>query len=513
MLYNLATVSPHIRRKAIQRLGCILLLACAAFAQKAQPEPNTPGAEAAAAVYFGTIRSNPLLLHAFLWKMPKGGDLHNHLTGAAYAEHYIQIAADENLCIDRKSLAATRTACPAPAPCDPAAEHEPAKCAFSDSLLYRELIDAWSIRDFTPHPGDESGHDHFFDTFLKFDPATHDVGDLLAEVVGRAGDQNEQYVELMLTPGIDAALGLGAKIGWQQRPDEAEAAYFGRMRQELISVGMLNIVANGRKWLDEQEARMRQQLHCRHSSDWSSPTSGNPSGCEVTVRYIAQVLRGLPKEVVFAQIAASFELAKQDKRVVSVNPVMPEDYFVPMHDYDLHMRMFAYFHNLYPDVKLTMHAGELAPGLVPPSGLRDHIREAINVGGAQRIGHGVDVMYEDRPLDLLREMAEKKIAVEICLTSNDVILNVRGNHHPFPIYMKYGVPVVIATDDEGVSRSDMTREYQRAAENYGLTYSQLKQIVRNSIEYSFLPPGEKTREKQKLEEAFAQFERETANRQ
>ena len=461
------------------------------------------------------VRNNPLLLHGFLWKMPKGGDLHNHLTGAAYAEHYVQIAADQNLCIDRKTATVSSEICAnrfqqnATDPC--AGQFVSAACAFRDPTLYRQLIDAWSMRDFTAQAGDQSGHDHFFDAFGKFDAATHNVGDLLAEVAGRAARQNEQYLEVMLTPGIAAADGLGAKFGWQQRPGESETAYFDRMRQELMSGGIPQIVTDGRVWLDQQEQRMRELLRCGQARQPGSERSGERPGCDVTVRYIAQILRGLPKEVVFAQMTASFEMAKQDKRVVSVNPVMPEDAYIPMHDYDLHMRMFAIFHKLYPDVKLTMHAGELAPGLVAPHSLQDHIRDAIQVAGAQRIGHGVDVMYEDDPTDLLREMAQKKIAVEICLTSNDLILNVRGDHHPFPIYLKYGVPVVISTDDEGVSRSDITREYQRAVENYGLSYPEVKRIVRNSIEYAFLPADQKAKEKQKLEAAFAHFEHEIAN--
>jgi adenosine deaminase len=83
-------------------------------------------------------------------------------------------------------------------------------------------------------------------------------------------------------------------------------------------------------------------------------------------------------------------------------------------------------------------------------------------------------------------MRAKKIAIEINLTSNDLILGVKGADHPFPIYRKYGVPVVISTDDEGVNRSHLTQEYQRAVLTYGLTYADLKQIVRNSLEYSFL---------------------------
>jgi adenosine deaminase len=83
-------------------------------------------------------------------------------------------------------------------------------------------------------------------------------------------------------------------------------------------------------------------------------------------------------------------------------------------------------------------------------------------------------------------MRAKRVAVEINLTSNDLILGVKGSDHPFPIYRKFGVPVVISTDDEGVNRSHLTQEYQRAVLTYGLTYADLKQIVRNSLEYSFL---------------------------
>jgi len=108
-------------------------------------------------------------------------------------------------------------------------------------------------------------------------------------------------------------------------------------------------------------------------------------------------------------------------------------------------------------------------------------------GHAERIGHGVDVMQEAEPEALLRMMAQKKILVEICLTSNDVILNVTGDHHPLPMYLRFGVPVALATDDEGVSRGDITQEFQRAAETYHLSYLTMKTFARVSLEYSFLP--------------------------
>ena len=77
--------------------------------------------------------------------------------------------------------------------------------------------------------------------------------------------------------------------------------------------------------------------------------------------------------------------------------------------------------------------------------------------------------------------------VEINLSSNDLILGVRGKDHPLPVYRKHGVPVALSTDDEGVSRSHLTEEYLRAALTYDLSYADLKEMARNSLEYSFLP--------------------------
>lgn len=158
-----------------------------------------------------------------------------------------------------------------------------------------------------------------------------------------------------------------------------------------------------------------------------------------------------------------------------------------MHDFDLHMNMLNYLHGVYPKVHISLHAGELSLGLATPEGLSFHIRESVEVGHAERIGHGVDVMNEHDPLGLLREMGERGIMVEICLTSNDTILGVKGDDHPFPIYRRYNVPVALATDDEGVSRSDLTHEYLRAVQSYNLSYSDLKDMARTSLEHSFLP--------------------------
>src|ERR1700734_1028780 len=156
------------------------------------------------------------------------------------------------------------------------------------------------------------------------------------------------------------------------------------------------------------------------------------------------MLREHPPEQVFAQTLLGFETIQASMEAhedtwVGINFVQPEDGFISMRDYTLQMKMLDYLHSIYPKVHISLHAGELAPGLVPPEGLRFHIREAIDLGHAERIGHGVDVMYENEPHALLKEMASRHIMTEINLTSNDVILGVTGAWHPLSAYRAAGV--------------------------------------------------------------------------
>jgi adenosine deaminase len=177
-----------------------------------------------------------------------------------------------------------------------------------------------------------------------------------------------------------------------------------------------------------------------------------------------------------------------------------------MGDFELHMRMIDFLHSLYPEVKITLHAGELAEGLVPPEGMRFHIRESIDLGHAQRIGHGTAVSYENDSPELLKKMADKKILVEIALSSSDAILGIRGPAHPIRAYLDADVPVALATDDEGVLRSNITREFQKAVEEQKLSYPTLKTMVRNSIVYSFVDDATKARLLKELDESFVKFE-------
>jgi hypothetical protein len=95
-------------------------------------------------------------------------------------------------------------------------------------------------------------------------------------------------------------------------------------------------------------------------------------------------------------------------------------------------------------------------------------------------------MHETDPYELLKEMARRNVMVEICLSSNDLILGISGARHPLATYIENGVPVALATDDEGVARSEISMEYLKAAEDQGLGYLQLKTMARNSLQYAFI---------------------------
>lgn len=420
-------------------------------------------ARSAAEMRFHEAVVSPPELRAFLQAMPKGADLHYHLTGGAYAENLIISAAARGACIDVNKLAAM------PPPCDAQRDIQPISNALHDPDLNRKIVDAWSMRGFVADAG-FTGHDQFFKTFSLFGNAV-EPGVLVAEIANRAATERLMYMELMTSLETQAIKQIASKVTWSDD--------FGAMQDKLSNLGIARIVDSAVSDLDLLDRERTRILKCGQN---------NPEpGCRVELRYLMTTNRTATPAEVFAQTVFGFMLAKKDSRVVGVNFVAPEDFPVALADYSLHMRILNYLESKMPDVRVALHAGELTLGLVPPEHLRSHIREAVVTGGARRIGHGVDVMYEDRPYELLRTLADRHIAVEIALTSNRLILGVAGRQHPFPFYRRFNVPLVIATDDEGVSRTDMTNELVTAVTSYGLTYSDVMSLERNSLEYSFLP--------------------------
>lgn len=450
-------------------LTLLFLCALTATAQPAAARSSAANSqEQKTAAYLETVRDSPAKLWAFLLGMPKGGDLHSHLSGSTYAESYIQWAADYGLCVNNQTMALSVP--PTKSACDPKQNQIPANTALTNSVFFQQLVDAWSMRNW--QFSGETGHDHFFNSFGRFSPATWDsTGRMIAEASSRAAHGHVLYLELMLTPDGTISSGMGQQVPWDGNVNST--------LNKLKNAGIAKAAVAGVANLQAAEAQKDQLLKC-----------GTPQadpGCSVTIRYVAQVSRGGALGSVFAQMVTGFTLASDpSSKVVALNLVQGEDSAASMKNFSVQMEMLHDLRSLYPQAHLTLHAGELVPGLVPPEGLKFHIRQSVMVAGAERIGHGVDVMHEDRPGELMEVMAKRNVMVEICLSSNDLILGIKGPQHPLATYLKYGVPVALSTDDEGVSRSEISREFLEAVLDQGLGYAQLKMMARNSLQYAFI---------------------------
>jgi hypothetical protein len=418
--------------------------------------------EVQAARALDAVRSDPVRLRAFLEAMPKGADLHNHASGAVYAEALIGMGLADGMCVSAVWVSSDP-------PCDASKGQQSIASAVGNGA-WDAIVDAWSTRNVAKYP--ISGHDQFFNTFGKFGAvAGHHLGDVVAEALRQADRDHVAYVELMASFGTDASQEVAQAVHYDGN--------LAKLNADVAAAGLATAVAAAAADVRATDVTVRRDLGC--------DANAHALGCAVDYRYIMQVVRILPVESVFTQTAVGFALAARTPRVAGINYVAPEDNPVALRDYDLHMRIVRMLSDANPSVDVSLHAGELTLGLVPPAALQDHIRGAVDVAHAERIGHGVDIVYERDYARTLAEMRRRRVLVEINLTSNDVILGVSGKRHPIMLYLRSGVPIALSTDDEGVSRIDLTHEFQRAVETYGFTYAQLKTFVRNSLEYSFLP--------------------------
>lgn len=239
---------PVIPSHLIAALSAFALLAPASA--HAASAPVAPGAPA------------PVRQGDFFADLPKGGDLHNHLSGAVTTEFLIELAAGDGLCIT------TDTTTAVPPPCGPGTR--PAADAVTDAAFRRQVIQAWSMQDF---PADGNGHDHFFATFGKFGEVTwRHPGRMLAEVANTAARQNQFYLETMISPASGQARTLADRVGYDADLD--------RMHDKLLADGGLDaVVRQARADADATDTEFRAAAHCdtpRPDAACSLRTAGSP---------------------------------------------------------------------------------------------------------------------------------------------------------------------------------------------------------------------------------------------
>lgn len=411
---------------------------------------------------FHALQGKPDALYAFLKQMPKGGELHYHYDGSVYTETMLQLATQTKLCIHLLSLSSKL--------CQTDPKAVPFKDIAHNPSIVNKVIQSWSMQNFAPHQ--ESAHDHFFAVFPKVGILYMRLkGQLLAAILKKAAEQHELYMEII-------AFGLAdddyfAKLIQHEKDFSKKSALL--LANPAFQRSIQQIVTQSDHFLPAAHSA----LHC--------DTLPTQPACHIQVNFQSYVRRVKSPDSVFAQALAGFAAATQAKSIVGINLLDVEDNVIAQRDYAKHMEIFAFMHQHYPSVHIALHAGELYPKKVASHSVQSPIREAILMGHAERIGHGLDILEEPDPEELAKMMVDRAIAVEINLTSNHLIFDVHGNQHPLNFYLQHHVPVVLSTDDEGILRTDLTHEYLTAVRDHHVDYATLKQINRNTLTYGFIP--------------------------
>lgn len=431
-------------------------------------------------------------LFAFFNQMPKGGDLHHHYSGSVYAETYVNYVVYKNYFININTLDVRESLD------DIKVLNKNEWKQFKDFNDYEladlkaNLIREWSIKDFDHNQG--SSADHFFSTFPDFkiaSSATKKAG--LQEIKKRAIQQRLRYIETLFYR-------INIKSIKIDNRDISLKKYQEKNNTTKVFEILNQIYEDINEDIKEIATKHNKEIDSLHKK-------AVPDSEELIIRYQNYCLRVKQPTDLFVELLACFYSANSSELVVGVNIVGPEHNDVSMRDYWLHMQFYSFLKDKFPNVKCSLHAGELSLGLVKPEDLGKHIKQAIDIAKADRIGHGLDIIHDVDFLETIDKLKSKKIPVEINLTSNEFILKVSHDLHPIEVYHNYEVPMIISTDDEGVLRSSITEQYVLLAKRYDLTYEHIKSLVFNSIRFSFINDENlKSKLITQLESDFLEFE-------
>ncbi len=405
--------------------------------------------------------ATPAQLYAFLYDLPKGGDLHHHLGGDGLPEDWLAIACDParnggNTFYTRVSLAHYEETENAPA----------VQFATIQQSAYDALPDA-------------KRGDYKAMTELSPDERAAWESSLLLD---RPGEGREEFFEL-IWPRLGALLA---------------SPY---VMSEMTAVNMKLFGEEGARYIEAQAVPARYKDAHGQTMDMEESerifeqrlTRPDVAVTGVTVRFQYCVLRFLPDAEADVARAYAF-LDKHRDWWVGVNMAGREDRQIghPSRFLSTYRQM----RRTYSGINLSIHAGETDE----PD---HHVRETLLLG-ATRIGHGVNLINDPETMLLMRQ---QQYLVEINLISNRLLEYVPDlSKHPFPEYLRFGIPVCLNTDDRGMWGSDLTDEYYTAVPLYHLTWPEIVLLGRNSIAYAFVQPEVKARLLVDYEKRVAAFE-------
>lgn len=206
----------------------------------------------------------------------------------------------------------------------------------------------------------------------------------------------------------------------------------------------------------------------------------------ISVRLIASVNRN--ESLALAEQVAALAVDRKEKGIVGLDLAGNEA------DYPAGPFAGLFRQVKAAGLKISIHAGEW--------GGPANVREAIELLGADRIGHGVRVMEDPEVVALARA---SQVPFEVCVTSNyqsGVVASLTA--HPLGKMLDAGLYVTLNTDDPSISQITLSDEYRLAVENLGLSLAQLVERLIASAQASFLPAAEKQKLVERLRDRLRQ---------
>lgn len=466
-------VSGLIRRLAH---GPRLLLATCLMLLGASLADSLPAADFGD--HFDRIRqeADPETLYRFLYAMPKGGDIHNHLGGSSRPEWWYALAVDSarNGGYRYYTKIAIHNC--------PSGRDRPADLARVGDvrprpyLLYYQTIQASTYaaldrceqREYTPMEAlDARDRDGWLES-LRIVPPGEGRDEFFDRTWNRLG-------ELLRNPRINVELLVTnmQRFGAEGvRYLEIQTGASGFITPDGAPIAVDDVVAMYRDRLSQPDA----------------------IATGVVVRFQIMVLRFAPNAEQQVRDAYAFVDRNRDLWVgINMAGREDDDRGHPARFRDV----FTAMRQRYPDVRLSIHAGET----VRPS---RNVRETLLLG-ADRIGHGIDVIHDPETLLLLRR---GPWLIETSLISNQLLEYTPDlAAHPFPQFLRLGIPVALNTDDRGMWDSNMTDEYYLAVTRFALSWRELVEVGRNSLEHAFVEEPVRRRLLADYDADIAAFER------
>lgn len=407
---------------------------------------------------FAEIRdgASPQELYSFLYALPKGGDLHHHAGLSFFADSALEVAL---LQAKHGYRYYTRTSV------------RDCGDGENDALLYANLpavawgrLSACRQGDYTELEALTAAQKRAWVSALVLDAAGEGRNEFFEEIVPRLSPllRNphffaEGFARNLVAFGKEGVRYLEAQ--WNpvvmQRPDGSAIPVEETLAIFRARMGQADVRASG-----------------------------------VTYRFQSTVIRF--RDDLDAQVAGLFAFVDAHRDLwVGINAAGRED-----NDKGYALRMLAPFRaarRKYAGIHVSLHAGERdSPGR--------EVRDSLLVG-AERIGHGVNLISDPEGMLLMRG---GRHLVEISLVSNRLLGYTPDlGTHPFPEYLRFGIPVCLNTDDRGSWDSNMTDEYMHAVPLFKLSWEEVVKIGRDSLVYSFAPEGVKAR-------MLAEYERDVA---